>query len=49
MRRITLPVLLLMALLLGACGFTAPRSDEGFADLDSLGICLLYTSDAADE
>ena len=38
MRRITLPVLLLMALLLGACGFTAPRSDEGFADLDSLGM-----------
>jgi len=26
------------ALLLSACGLTAPRSSDGFADLDSLGI-----------
>jgi hypothetical protein len=30
--------LVLAAVLLGACGITAPRSDEGFADLDSLGV-----------
>jgi hypothetical protein len=29
---------LLCASLLGACGITAPRSSEGFADLDSLGL-----------
>ncbi len=27
-----------LALVLAGCGFTAPRSSEGFADLDSLGI-----------
>jgi hypothetical protein len=27
-----------MALSLSACGITAPRSSEGFADLDSLGV-----------
>jgi len=37
--RILLPLLaLLCAGLLGACGLTAPRSSEGFADLDSLGL-----------
>ncbi len=30
--------ILCVSLLLGACGITAPRSDEGYADLDSLGI-----------
>jgi hypothetical protein len=30
--------LLLCAGFLGACGITAPRSSEGFADLDSLGL-----------
>jgi hypothetical protein len=29
---------LLCALSLGGCGITAPRSSEGFADLDSLGL-----------
>jgi hypothetical protein len=29
---------LLLALVLGGCGLTAPRGSEGFADLDSLGI-----------
>lgn len=29
---------LMAALLLGGCGLTAPRSSQGFADLDSLGI-----------
>lgn len=33
-----LAISLAMALLLTACGFTAPRSSEGFADLDSLGV-----------
>jgi hypothetical protein len=28
----------LLALLLGACGLTAPRGDAGFADLDSPGV-----------
>ena len=28
----------LMALALGGCGLTAPRSNPGFADLDSLGL-----------
>ncbi len=28
----------LLALVLGACGLTAPRGNEGFADLDSLGM-----------
>jgi hypothetical protein len=33
------PVLALVcALSVGACGITAPRGSEGFADLDSLGI-----------
>jgi hypothetical protein len=31
-------LVVLTSLQLGACGLTAPRSDEGFADLDSLGI-----------
>lgn len=30
--------LLALALLLAGCGLTAPRSSDGFADLDSLGI-----------
>jgi hypothetical protein len=30
--------LVLAAVLLGACGITAPRGDEGFADLDALGV-----------
>lgn len=29
---------LVMAFSLSACGITAPRSNEGFADLDSLGV-----------
>jgi len=37
--RILVPLLaMLCACLLGACGITAPRSSEGFADLDSLGL-----------
>ncbi len=28
----------LLALLLAACGLTAPRSSDGYADLDSLGL-----------
>jgi hypothetical protein len=28
----------LFSLFLGACGLTAPRSDDGYADLDSLGV-----------
>ena len=28
----------LLALALGGCGLTAPRSNPGFADLDSLGL-----------
>jgi len=36
---ILLPLLaVLCAWSLGACGITAPRSSEGFADLDSLGL-----------
>jgi len=36
---ILLPVLVLFcAWSLGACGITAPRGNEGFADLDSLGL-----------
>jgi len=31
-------LVLACALLVGACGITAPRGSEGFADLDSLGI-----------
>ena len=31
-------VLLLAALLLSGCGLTAPRSNAGYADLDSLGL-----------
>jgi hypothetical protein len=36
---ILVPILVLLcAWALGACGVTAPRSSEGFADLDSLGL-----------
>ena len=36
---ILVPILVLLcAWSLGACGVTAPRSSEGFADLDSLGL-----------
>lgn len=38
MKLIQSAILLLLTLTLGACGITAPRSDEGFADFDSLGI-----------
>ena len=38
MRHLSILAAIWMSLLLGACGFTAPRSDEGFADLDSLGM-----------
>jgi hypothetical protein len=31
-------VIVTLALLLGACGFTAPRGDAGYANLESLGI-----------
>ena len=31
-------LVLACALLVGACGITAPRGSEGFADLDSLGL-----------
>lgn len=34
--RLILAVVLLLSLV--ACGFTAPRSNEGYADLDSLGM-----------
>lgn len=30
--------ILVLSLLLGACGLTAPRSNDGFADLESLGV-----------
>ncbi len=33
-----LPLLVLTALMLSACGITAPRSNEGYANLDSPGI-----------
>ena len=34
----TVLVSMTVALLVGSCGITAPRSSEGFADLDSLGF-----------
>jgi hypothetical protein len=37
-RRGTAVLALLLALVLGGCGLTAPRSSPGFADLDSLGL-----------
>lgn len=38
-RGILAPILVLLcAWSLGACGITAPRGNEGFADLDSLGL-----------
>jgi len=33
-----LPGLVFLCLVLSACGLTAPRSNEGFADLESLGV-----------
>ena len=36
--RFLLPVLASAILMLTGCGLTAPRSNEGFADLDSLGV-----------
>jgi hypothetical protein len=37
-RPCTALLILLAALTLGGCGLTAPRGNEGFADLDSLGV-----------
>ena len=37
-RSAVLVILAGLALHLGACGFTAPRNNEGFADLESLGM-----------
>jgi hypothetical protein len=38
MKLLTTALILTLALFLGACGLTAPRSDDGYADLDSLGV-----------
>jgi len=38
MRTVAIIAAIVTSLFLGACGLTAPRSDEGFADLDSLGV-----------
>lgn len=37
-RRETALLALLLALVLGGCGLTAPRTNPGFAELDSMGI-----------
>jgi len=37
-RRVAATLILASALLMAGCGLTAPRSNAGFADLDSLGI-----------